>query len=260
MNVQFKGIKGKLIAIILSVTLRMAVRVHSVSQDAQENLQNFFPQVSKKKFVVIPNGIEIDRFIYAKSKKLKEAYSAGNAYLIGFFGRFMGQKGFRYLVDAIDTIIQDDTTLKTPIVLAFGWGGFIEREKRNIKKRRLNKYFKFLPFEPNIAGAIKSLDVVVMPSLWEACGLLAMETLVCGKPLIATNCIGLREVVSNTPTITVPVRDSDKLATAIKSSMEMAPKLELCFKSFVSDASYRFDVRHQSKSLMDLYEQIDLRK
>ena len=43
-------------------------------------------------------------------------------------------------------------------------GGFIEREKRYIRKRELEKYFRLMPFEPNVAGVIKALDVVVMPS------------------------------------------------------------------------------------------------
>lgn len=43
-----------------------------------------------------------------------------------------------------------------------------------------------------------------MPSRWVAFGLLAVEALCAGTPLIASDCIGLREVVEDTPAVVVP--------------------------------------------------------
>ena len=55
-------------------------------------------------------------------------------------------------------------------------------KKRKMQDKEGSPIDLFLPFVTNIASTLKGLDVVVMPSLWEACPLLAMETLVAGIP------------------------------------------------------------------------------
>ena len=89
-------------------------------------------------------------------------------------------------------------------MLCFGWGGFIREEQVEIKRRGLENNFHFLPFQENPARAIRGVDVVVMPSLWEACPLLPMEVLVAGVPVIGTDCVGMREVLLDTPARVVP--------------------------------------------------------
>jgi glycosyltransferase involved in cell wall biosynthesis len=159
----------------------------------------------------------------------------------------MAQKGFRYLVDAIETLRQHPGLPRKPLVLTFGDGGFIQEEMQAIKDRRLNEYFRFMPFAPNVAGTIKGLDVVAMPSLWEACPLQPMEALVCGRPLIGTDCIGLREVLRSTPARIVSPRDGAALARAIMDEMEHPSTLELSV--FKKEAAVRFDVKRQSSEL-----------
>ncbi len=113
-----------------------------------------------------------------------------------------------------------------------------------------------MPFESNVAGAIKTVDVVVMPSLWEACGLLAMETLVCGTPLIATECIGLREVIKDTPAVVVPAKNGEDIAVAITDMINVDQKMN--FQCFVEKAAERYGADVQSDAMKSLYlETID---
>jgi glycosyltransferase involved in cell wall biosynthesis len=198
--------------------------------------------------VVIPNGINTDHFVNSDTRDLrKELMLTDDYFLIGFLGRFMSQKGFKYLVDAFQILLQKKGIQNKLLILAFGEGGFLDREKREIKRRRLNNYFKFLPFVENIAPSLKGLDLVVMPSLWEACGLLAMEALVAGVPLISTNCIGLREVVRNTPSRIVPPGDSESLASAIIEEMLNPTKVKA--REFGQLAAERFDVEKSAIKL-----------
>lgn len=249
---QFNGWRGLLKKKTLGLVLRLAAMVHSVSHDAEANLRSFFSGLSKEKSIVIPNGIEVERFLNAVPVDVRRQCGEENAFLIGFFGRFMNQKGFRYLVDAIEVISRDSDLEKHPVVLAYGVGGFIEREKRDIERRGLEPFFRFMPFEPNIAGVLKSVDAVVMPSLWEACPLQPMEALVCGTPLIASDCIGLREVTSGTPTIRAPMRNALAIAEAVKSLIRK-PCRKL-FADFVDEAARRYDVKAQSRRIQELYD------
>jgi glycosyltransferase involved in cell wall biosynthesis len=252
---QFAGTKGILKKRAMALMLALIDKIHSVSQDAQNNLISYFPGLEKKegKCVVIHNGIETERFLSATARDLHgELELPPDAFLIGFFGRFMNQKGFGYLVEAMEMLKTRETNLpKRPLVLAFGEGGFMNREKRAIHAKGLDDCFQFMPFTPNVASTIKGLNVVVMPSLWEACPLLPMEALVCGTPLIASDCIGLREVTQNSPTIQVPMHNSQAIADALSKIMQNLQKEK--FVSFTQDASEIFDVKRQAESLENLY-------
>jgi glycosyltransferase involved in cell wall biosynthesis len=169
-------------------------------------------------------------------------------------GRFMAQKGFRYLIDAIEALLNEHNLPKHPVVITFGAGGFVREEKQALKGRGIEGNFYFMPFTSDVAGTIKGVDVVAIPSLWEACPLLPMEALVCGTPLIGSNCIGLREVLNETPAIVVNAKDGNMLAAAIEKEVRNPTKKD--FTSFVEVAAKRFDVRKQSLELEALYEQI----
>jgi len=253
---QFSGASGLAKRIVLKLALSCMDVIHSVSYDAQENLLDFFPSFKSKtgKFLVIPNGIESDRFINAVPRGLRSEIGAGSDYfLIGFLGRFMTQKGFKYLVDAIEQLKSNGDSVRKPLVLTFGDGAFIREEKHAIAERGLQDDFVFLPFTPNVCGVIKGLDLVVMPSLWEACPLLPMEVLVSGVPIITSDCIGLREVVKDTPAHIVPAKNSGALAEAIAYFMKH--DMRGSFSDFVPHAVERYDVKPTALALQRVLRQ-----
>lgn len=254
---QFNGAKGRVEKQFMGQLLGLIETIHSVSHDAEKNLLTHFPNLKCRegKSIVISNGIEIERFSDATPRDLRGELGLDmNTFLIGFFGRFMSQKGFRYLIDAIDLLSKDDSLTKKPIVLAFGDGGFIREEKQSIREKGLGKYFNFMPFEANIAGAIKGLDVIAMPSLWEACPLLPMEVLCCGTPLIASDCIGLREVVQDTPTIVIETANHSALAISLRNEIKNSRTKD--FVGFIDSACIKFDVLKTKLELNDLYVEI----
>lgn len=252
---QFAGRKGRVKEWLMGRLLRMIDRIQSVSFDAQSNLREFFPDLGDRRLIVIPNGIEVERFQRATPRVFrKELDLADDVFLIGFLGRFMSQKGFRYLVDAMEILRQRQNLPARPLVLTFGHGGFIREERAAIAERGLEGCFRFLPFVSNTADSILGLDVLVMPSLWEACPLQPMEALVCGTPLIATNCIGLREVIRDTPTTVIETRNGEAIADAIRAHMIEA-NVGL-FRDYRSVAVLRFDARDRAEELKRVYEEL----
>lgn len=253
---QFKGGRGRFVKYGMGIMLWMVDGIHSVSYDAHNNLCEYYPFLkSNKKCVIIPNGIEVGRFADAEPINIRQKLALGDdTFLLAFFGRFMSQKGFAYLVEAVEQLVSDRTLSKKAVVIAFGETGYVRQERAKIRNKQLEGHFLFLPFASNVASWMKGVDVVVMPSLWESCGLVAMEAMVSGTPLIATSCIGLREVTLNTPAITVPVKDPDSIADAIKNEMHNSSKPK--FDEFKSTAANRYDVQNQVNQLIALYETV----
>jgi glycosyltransferase involved in cell wall biosynthesis len=250
---QFCGIKGVLKRKMMGAFFGMIDIIHSVSYDAQSNLLSYFPSLSRRgnRCVVIHNGIEVERFEGASARDLRRELGVSeDVFLIGFLGRFMAQKGFRYLVDAVELLRSSTSLPKKVLVLTFGEGAFIREENQAIEERGLTDYFRFMPFAPDVAGTIKGLDVIAMPSLWEACPLQPMEALVCGTPFIGSDCVGLREVLRSTPARIVPSADSKALAKAIIEEMLYPSKHEaLAFRKL---AAARFNVKQRAEEIEKL--------
>ena len=254
---QFNGIKGTAIKALLSCGLPFINKIHCVSNDVKQNYVQYIPtmKLMLNKLHVIMNGVESERFQGSESVDLRNKLNLPpDSFLIGFLGRFMSQKGFLYLMEAMALLVQIKDLPLTPIVITFGEGGFIREEKSQIKKMGLERYVYFLPFVDNVAPVIKGLDVVAMPSLWEACALLPMEVMISGTPLITTDCIGIRETIMDTPAIIVPPANSQKLYEALFDEIISSSKEK--FYSFSHVSAKRFDVRDAAHKIKKLFKEI----
>lgn len=252
---QFIGINGLVKKMVISCLLSFIDKIHYVSHDARDNIFEYIPilKLFRNKNFVALNGINVDQFINATPRNFhKEMNLPDNTFIVGFMGRFMAQKGFTYLVGAVDILVKKNN-VKNLKVLCFGWGGYIREEQENIHKKNLDDYFIFLPFTANVASSLKGLDVLAVPSLWEACPLLPMEAMVVGVPIVGTDCIGLREVLKNNKSSVkmISSKDSIALALALKSELIKSSKNES--NIFKNKAIELFDVRLQAKDLEKMF-------
>lgn len=252
----FRTIKLKL----LSLVLKSADVMHHVSQDMLEEYRKLLPDFegSKCKVIMIPNGIDVENYIQEKRCKAgnlrKELEIGSEVFLIGYLGRFMDRKGFPLILDAAQIIENDNLIEKEYLIIAVGSGDSQRRYIREINKRNLSNRIKFIPFRQNVRPIIGEMDLITMPSLWEACPLLPMEVLCIGTPLIASDCLGLREVTKNTPTISVPTGNAQALAEAISQAIQ-SPRDEE-FERFRTEAHTRFDVSHSAAGLEKIYDML----
>ena len=253
---QFSGRWGGVKRWLLERALDQADVIQTVSFDAAQNLREFLPGIRRARVVTVPSGIEVSRFLGAVRRDLRhELGLPSEAFLVGFLGRFMSPKGFRYLIDAIGQLVVDPTFRRPVVVVAVGSGGFVREDRALIRERGLQESFKFLPFVDDVGSTLRGIDVLAVPSVWEACGLVAMEAMVSGTPVIGTDCIGLREVLSDTPSTVVPARNGSLLANALRLHAE-DPSFKVKAKAFEKEAAARFTVKRTSSGVAQLYEAV----
>lgn len=123
-----------------------------------------------------------------------------------------------------------------------------------IESLGLSSYFIFHGYEQNISCAVKGLDVVVMPSLWEACPILPMEVLVSGVPMIGSDCIGLREVLKDTPSLVFKSGNVEQLAKAIVKVMNEVDKRD--FLGYMEKARSRYDSSNTAAQLEAVFSEL----
>lgn len=262
---QFSSRSGFLKKRGLEILLDRADMIQSVSHDAQENLLAYFPSLSRKKdqLTVVLNGISTRDFSEnTEGSRLhlrKELGLKDEAVLFGFLGRFMPQKGFIELIDAVEALSKDPEVSGRFKIVAVNDGAFIREYKAIIREKGLSDYFIFYGFTPDVAKIMQELTAVVIPSLWEACPILPMEAFVLGCPVIASDCIGLREVISGTPAAVVKTKDVYSLADTLKQTiLDPAPAKKRALE-YVEKAIERFDVKYTAEKLDKLIDQLVLR-
>ena len=251
----FAHLRKKLMAFLIG----QADYIQSVSHNAEQNLIEFLPSLIKKKhkLLVIRNGIMLERFLDNKTTSYgsfrKTLGIDRDIYLFGFFGRFMPQKGFIYLIEAVEHLSNINHLSHRFKIIAVNDGAFMRRYKSIIKTKNISDYFIFPGFTKNIANILEEIDALVMPSLWEAYGLQASEAFIMGCPVIASHCIGLREVLEDTPAIIIRKKDPHSIANALMDFMINPDPIRQKTMAFVPKARQRFDAKRTSHELDVLF-------
>ncbi|MCP1677150.1 glycosyltransferase involved in cell wall biosynthesis [Natronocella acetinitrilica] len=251
----FSGVKGAVKQAGLGYLFRRMDMIHAVTDDGAANVHEYVSGLVGDKVRPILHGVDADYFAAAARRNVEaEVALPSDSFVIGFFGRFMAQKGFRTLADAVRLLV-DERRISRPIkVLTFGWGGFIREDYAYVESLGLADHFVQMPATNDPAGWMKAVDVVAMPSRWEACGLLGMEALCAGAPIVGTHCIGLREVLQGSPAPMVPPRDARALADALATMAD--PNAREAFQAYQATAVERFSVDRPARALRALYSEL----
>ena len=254
---QFRGLRGRGRRLSLGASLVMTDTIHCVTRDSRDNLLGSFPLLGglDHKTHVISHGVDVERILAAPARDIAGGIdSKPGCVTFGFLGRFMAQKGFRVLTDAIGLLKAQGLTPERARVLAVGSGGFIREDRARLARLGLEEFFVFWPYQSDVVSTLKGIDCLVMPSLWEASGLLAMEAMVAGVPVIGSDCLGLRETLADTPAIRVPPNDARQLSQALGAFI--AQPRPGAARQFRVEAARRFSAHRAFAKLHDLYASI----
>jgi len=182
---------------------RIIVPSPSISQVA-----NQLARIPLEKFHVIPNAIDPDAFRIERER-------LPHGFHVGFIGRLDPIKRIPDLLHAIK--------LLGPGVYLHVFGGGLERDgiTATIAQLNLRDAVTMHGPVPRPQDALKQIDLLVLPSSAEGFGLVLIEAMAAGIPVIGTNAPGIRDVVKNGETgLLVPVGSPQELAEAIRRVME----------------------------------------
>lgn len=168
-----------------------------------------------EKIAVIPYNAE--KFFFEKPK-LKT--SNKSEFRLLFTGHLTERKGVKYLIDSVAKIKKSFNGIKLVIV---GDGNERKSLEAQVKMLGLEQNIMFLGSAPNeeLKNQLYLSDVFVLPSLCEAFGIVVVEAMACGKPVIATDFGAARDLVKDGINgFLVRPKDSDALSEKILHLME----------------------------------------
>jgi glycosyltransferase involved in cell wall biosynthesis len=257
---QFEGAAGNVKRHAVGRLLGRADAIIVVTEDALENLKKFIPLSASamKKVELVRHGIAVDTLVReaeADAAPLVESELPAGTLVLGYVGRFMPEKGFDVLIDAVALLKARLGAARPPFkIVAVNDGAFVEEYRRKVADFGLADWFTFTAFRASVAGVLTQLDAVIMPSLREAAGLVAMEALVLGCVLIASDCIGLREITVDTPAISTKAGDPASLAAAIERFVASRETYQAEARAYTDTARRNFDVAVTARRLVEIFD------
>jgi len=202
-----------------------AYRLISISKQVTEETKTLF-DISASKITLIHNGYD-DRLFYprqvTRSDVLKKYGITGNVpALVSFVGKLAHFKGIDVLINAAGVYEKEIPGIITVIV---GQGQLRDALEKQVKELGLSGV-RFLGHQNQdaVAEIYSAADVSTVPSRVEPFGLVAIEALACGTPVVASNGGGLPDFIDDKVGRLVTMEDAQALARAIVEEIESNAK------------------------------------
>jgi glycosyltransferase involved in cell wall biosynthesis len=158
-------------------------------------LKNNIKLFPVEKIKVLYNGIHLGDYDKEAEKKLFNRRA--NEIILGTAGRLSVEKGHALLIDALSLLKNKDTHFT---LLVAGEGPELENLKSHARDLGVDGNIKFMGFVSAIRPFMNSIDIFVLPSLWEGFGYVTIEAMAAGKPVIAFNTGSNPEIIEDTKT------------------------------------------------------------
>lgn len=228
---------------IPKTTIQLAKRVYSsvdqllsVSSALQDNIRRQIGYDS----LVVPNMVSQEFYYTTSTPK-------DNLTLVTV-GRLVSEKHFDQLIKAVAHISE-------PLQLKIIGDG---KEKENLHKLINELQLQEKVFlcgyktKEEIVVLLQQSDIFVLPSQSETFGVVYIEALACGLPIIATDCGGPRDIVTPMNGLLVPINNQQKLEKAIT---HMIHNLHLYDKNLIAqDCQNRFSSENVAKHILKILE------
>lgn len=208
------------------------------------------------KITVIYPGSDLTRFEANRKAPAGLAESVGirlDDQVIVFVGRLEAQKGHRVLLDAMPRVLAALPNVK---LICVGEGVLREALEAQVRDLNLQEAVRFTGYAGDMRDWLAIAHMTVLPSFYEGLPVTPIESLACGKPVVATAVDGTPEVVVDGKSgLIVPPGDPHRLADAIcrmLSDRELAARLARDGHRWVLD---NFSVQHMVRRTEQFYLQ-----
>jgi glycosyltransferase involved in cell wall biosynthesis len=210
-----------------------------------------------QKLHIIPHGVDIQRFNpNINGSYVKQLYGGEDKQIVLTIARNFKIKGIEYLLLAIKQIL---SFRKDILFIIGGYDKLLKYYEFLSAKLDISKYVVFTGkiSRDVVPQYYAASDVVVVPSLQEAWGLVATEAMACGKPVVASRVGGLLDqVIDGYNGFLVPPRDPKALADRILYLLENPSEANRMGLNGRKLAVERFDIEKRVDKIAKLYQEL----
>ncbi|MBN1220529.1 MAG: glycosyltransferase family 4 protein [Anaerolineae bacterium] len=207
----------------------------------------------KDRVTVIPTGINLAPFQTAKGSVIRRKRGWGRDKVLISVGRLAKEKNWETLLAAVAQVMKTHADVRLVII---GQGDEEKSLEKLTQKMGIARRVEFsgpIPFD-EIPCYLKAADLFCFASVTETQGLVTMEALAAGLPVVAVDASGTRDVIEHDEEGLLTDNNCDALARAIEQVLNN-PVLRQRFKEAAKRKVKYFDALYQARRLMDVYQQ-----
>lgn len=248
------------------MTVAAADRVIASTTVDRGHLEDYY-EADRERITILPCGVDLDLFHPGDTDAARGSLGLSEERMILFVGRIQQLKGIEVLLRAARALV-DRAEMPPFQVMIVGGRPSGERNDPEIRElHRLQRLVGELGLNDRIrwAGAIdqrelpryyQAADVTVVPSTYESFGLVALESMACGTPVVASKVGGLLATVQNGENgFLIPSRNPDDYACRIAELLGPT-KLQQQFGTVARERATHFGWRRVATQLLDLYQDL----
>lgn len=229
-----------------AVAAHWASRLFAVSREFCSVLDQVLPDTAGR-WEWMPNIVQ-ERFLNASLDTRR-----GRQFTFLHVSMLDPNKAVGNLIDAYAAAFGQDSTTR----LVIGGDGRERAElERRAKSHGLGERISFLGAlsREAVLARMEECDAFVLPSRTETFGVVLVEALALGKPVIATRCGGPESIVGEDDGILVPVDDLQRLTDAMKEMRNQYDRYDPV--KLRSSCEERFSERAVTQRLIEMYRQV----
>lgn len=162
-----------------------------ITPQVLENLKKHLKPKSEKQFSVISNGLNMNQIKSAQPYPKSVFFKDENAKIIIQVARFFEPKDHATLIRSLGHLPENYK------LLLIGDGILKSGAEALATELNLQDRVRFLGVRTDVLSLLKTADVIVLSSKYEGLSLSSIEGMASGKPFVASNVPGLREMVEN---------------------------------------------------------------
>jgi glycosyltransferase involved in cell wall biosynthesis len=233
-----EGVIRQLIPLLMRRTYHLADTIVCVSEGVKKDLVKLLKR-GNDRIITIYNPVVSKELEVKKSEKVNHKwFEEGRKVIIGI-GRLEPVKNFSLLIEAFSDVYHRDNETR---LIILGEGSERIKLQEKIDFLGLSNVVDMPGFVKNPYGYLSQSSLFVLSSNFEGLGMVVIEALACGTPVVATDCpSGPREILADGEYgELVPVGDKRELAKAMIRQLDNEydrNKLQSRAKEFSVDKS-----------------------
>jgi glycosyltransferase involved in cell wall biosynthesis len=210
---------------------------------------------SPDKIQTVLNGINIDAFAGADGAAARATLGFGNDdILLCVASRLAPKKGLEYLVEALPAVIAQHPSVQ---LVLFGDGPMRKELSDQASRLGVLDHIHFPGFRQDVPRLLSGFDLILQPSLSEGLSISILEAMASGRPLIACDIQGNREIIRNLENgLIVPPADSAALSGAILHLLSDPALAERMGRNAAVDCQSRFSESRMVEQTVRIYGEV----
>jgi glycogen synthase len=231
-----------------------ARRVIACSEYMRRQVTDIFA-LPDDKTDVVPNAVAVRDFELPEDEvaAFRSELVGPRTKLVLFAGRLEYEKGVQTVLQALQRV--RDEVGPTKFLIA-GIGTYSDELRRQVRELKLQRHVRFTGFleDHELRLHYAAADVAVAPSIYEPFGLVAVEAMACGTPVVAGDTGGLREIVADGHGLRFTPQDEVELADRLVEVLTDDALAERLVANGRRRIRRRYDWGRVAEATVDVYE------